>query len=48
MVNASPDLDGSLRRYGLTVPATLDHAGEAIAWTFDLTWDEYRALGVAC
>jgi hypothetical protein len=48
MTNASPDLDGSERRYGLTVPATHSHAGEAIAWTFGLTWDEYRALGVAC
>ena len=48
MVNASPDLDGSERIYGLTVPANISHAGEAIAWTFDMDWKDYSMMGAAC
>jgi len=34
--------DGTLRRYGLTVPAEIGDA--AAAWTFRLSAEEYRML----
>jgi hypothetical protein len=44
MVNASPDRDGSVRRYGETVPASICTAVEAQAWAWDLPASEYAAL----
>jgi len=43
-VNASPERDGTLRRFGLTVPASIGDAVEAAAWTFDLSKAEYLTL----
>jgi hypothetical protein len=44
VTNASPERDGTRRRFGLTVPASIDDAVEAAAWTFDTTVDTYRQL----
>ena len=45
--NASPDRDGTRRRFGLTVPVTCADALAAAAWTFDVTPDAYRELAGA-
>jgi len=42
--NATPERDGTLRRYGLTVPAEINDAVAAAAWTFRLSAEEYRML----
>jgi hypothetical protein len=42
--NATPERDGTLRRYGLTVPAEINNALSAAAWTFGLSAEEYRVL----
>jgi hypothetical protein len=44
VTNASPERDGTRRRFGLTVPAEITDATEAAAWTFNLSADEYRNL----
>ena len=43
-VNGSPHRDGSLRRYGLTVPASFDNAHDAAAWTYGLDPATYAGL----
>jgi hypothetical protein len=42
--NASPERDGTVRRFGLHVPATIDTALAAAAWTFDVDPDVYQTL----
>jgi hypothetical protein len=42
--NASPDRDGTVRRFGLHVPASIDDALAAAAWTFDLDRRTYQGL----
>ncbi len=42
--NGSPERDGSRRRYGLPVPADVDTAVHAAAWTYGLTHDQYTRL----
>jgi hypothetical protein len=42
--NASPERDGTVRRFGLQVPATVDDAVAAAAWTFDVHPSIYRRL----
>jgi hypothetical protein len=42
--NASPDRDGTVRRFGLHVPAAVDDAVAAAAWTFDLDRRTYEGL----
>lgn len=42
--NASPDRDGTVRRFGLHVPAGFDDAVAAAAWTFDLDRRTYGGL----
>jgi hypothetical protein len=42
--NASPDRDGTVRRFGLHVPAVIDDAVAAAAWTFDLDPQAYAGL----
>jgi hypothetical protein len=39
--NASPERDGTRRRFGLTVPADVPDALSAAAWTFDLDKSTY-------
>jgi hypothetical protein len=41
VVNATPEPDGSYRRYFLQVPPSVRTAREAIAWTFGLTKKVY-------
>jgi len=47
VTNASPERDGTRRRYGLTVPADCDSAESAVAWTFGVDADDYRSLARA-
>ena len=47
VTNASPERDGTRRRYGLTVPADCDSAEGAVAWTFGIDADDYRSLARA-
>ena len=45
--NATPERDGTRKRYGLTVPHSITDPAAAAAWTFDVTPTEYRALARA-
>jgi hypothetical protein len=47
VTNASPERDGTRKRYGLTVPATVDTGVGAMAWTFGVDEADYRALARA-
>ena len=42
--NATPERDGTVRRFGLTVPVEIESALAAAAWTFDETAENYAAL----
>jgi uncharacterized protein DUF6745 len=42
VVNATPEPDGTRRRYFLRVPPNVRTAHEAVAWTFRLQPEEYR------
>jgi len=42
VLNGTPELDGSRRRYFLCVPPTVRTAHQAVAWTFGLGPKEYR------
>ncbi|MGK4422445.1 DUF6745 domain-containing protein, partial [Klebsiella pneumoniae] len=42
LVNASPELDGSLKTYMLRVPPTVRTCREAVAWTFGMTVDQWQ------
>jgi hypothetical protein len=42
--NATPERDGTRRRFGLTVPADIPDPVAAAAWTFDLDPDLYSQL----
>ena len=42
--NGSAERDGTRRRYGLTVPATINDPLEAAAWTAGLTADAYARM----
>lgn len=42
--NATPERDGTRRRFGLTVPADISDPIAAAAWTFDLSADEYKTM----
>lgn len=42
--NATPERDGTRRRFGLTVPSEMRNPVQAAAWTFNLTEAEYRRL----
>jgi hypothetical protein len=44
VTNGSPERDGTRRRYGLPVPADLDTAVRAAAWTYGLDADQYARL----
>ncbi|WP_084558112.1 DUF6745 domain-containing protein [Hamadaea tsunoensis] len=41
VVNSTPEPDGTSRTYFLRVPPSVRTAREGVAWTFDLTADEY-------
>jgi hypothetical protein len=43
-VNGSTERDGTRRRYGLTVPATIKDPVQAAAWTAGLTANEYARM----
>ena len=45
--NATPERDGVVRRFGLTVPVECETALGASAWTFDLTEKQYRDMARA-
>jgi hypothetical protein len=47
VTNASPERDGTRRRFGITVPANIDDAVAAAAWTFQLSRDTYADLARA-
>jgi hypothetical protein len=42
--NATPERDGTIRKFGLTVPADITDAVAAAAWTFSLSSEQYRQL----
>jgi hypothetical protein len=42
--NGSPERDGTVRRFGLTTPATCNTALEAAAWTYGLEPAAYAGL----
>ena len=42
--NGSPERDGTRRRYGLPVPADMDTALHAAAWTYGLSHEQYAGL----
>jgi hypothetical protein len=42
--NGSPERDGTRRRYGLPVPADMDTAVHAAAWTYGLDAVQYARL----
>jgi len=42
VTNATPEADGSRRRYILRVPPTMQRAREAVAWTFDQPESAYQ------
>jgi len=42
--NGTPDRDGQRRRFGLTVPADIQTALAAAAWTYDIRPDEYALI----
>jgi hypothetical protein len=44
MTNGSPDRSGELRRYGETVPASIEKADAAAAWQYGIDSDVYRQL----
>jgi len=44
VVNATPEPDGSYKRYVLTVPSQVRTAQEAVAWTYGLSAKQYSAL----
>lgn len=44
VLNSSPEPDGSFRTYFLRVPPTIRTARAGVAWTFDLTEQEYSPL----
>lgn len=46
--NASPERDGTRRRFGMPVPPNIGDAVAAAAWTFNLTRDQYAQLQRAC
>jgi len=41
VVNSTREPDGNFRRYWLRVPPNMTSAREAVAWTFDLSADQY-------
>ncbi len=41
VTNATPEQDGSLKKYVLRVPPTMQRAREAVAWTFGMTEHDY-------
>ena len=47
VTNATPERDGRIRNFGLTVPAEIETALEAVAWSFDVPIDTYRELSRA-
>lgn len=46
--NATVERDGTRRRFGLTVPATVDDPITAAAWTFNVPVHVYKQLARAC
>jgi hypothetical protein len=44
VVNATPEPDGTRRVYWLRVPPGTRTAGEGVAWTFELSEEQYRPL----
>jgi hypothetical protein len=42
VVNATPEPDGTYATYLLRVPPTMRTAKQAVAWTFDMTEDDYH------
>ena len=47
VVNSTPEADGSEKTYWLRVPPESKTPVEALAWTFDLPVEEYRAMAAA-
>jgi hypothetical protein len=44
VINATPEPDGTHRHYFLQVPANINSAREAVAWTYGMQPDEYSKL----
>ena len=42
--NSTPESDGSIKTYMLRVPPTVTTCREGVAWTFDMSSDEYAPL----
>jgi hypothetical protein len=47
VTNATPERDGQIRQFGLTVPAEIDNALSAAAWGASMTAKEYKQLARA-
>ena len=43
-VNTTPKRDGTIPKYGITVPVSINDAVAAAAWTFDVSRDDYLQL----
>jgi hypothetical protein len=41
VINRTREPDGSFRRYWLRVPPTMRTAHEAVAWTFNMSAEQY-------
>lgn len=46
--NGSVERDGTRRKFGLTIPASIDDPIHAAAWTFDWPVAAYRAAASTC
>jgi hypothetical protein len=44
VVNHTPEPDGSLREFWLRVPPTMTTARQAVAWTFNLSAEDYHPV----
>lgn len=42
--NSTAEPDGSIKDYFIRVPPTIRRAGEAVAWTFGMTEQQYQPL----
>ena len=44
VTNSTPEVDGTFKRYFLQVPPTVGTAREAVAWTFNMSANDYRPI----
>ena len=44
VTNSTPEPDGSHKHYWLRVPPTMQTAHQAVAWTFEMTPEQYQPM----